>query len=333
MISEPDFARLLGKVLAADRREELTYFELLTCAAFLHFSERRVEVAVLETGLGGRLDATNIVPKPLACVITSLSFDHMQWLGRSLARIAAEKAGIIKRGVPVFCPALPEEALSVVRRRAEALQAPLRVVGRTFRTRAVRWKSNTQVLSDGRRSFALSLLGSRQGANAALARAVLERVMPAGAGAWSRGLRRVRLPARFSVLRRGGKTAVVDGAHNPEAAGELARTLRGLRPGRVRWILGIMKDKDRAAVAARLAPLIQDAVAVAPRSPRALPAAQLAEELRRQAPRASVRVCSRADAAVRGWLSDPAAPKTAVVCGSFYLAAEALAVLKGGGHD
>jgi dihydrofolate synthase/folylpolyglutamate synthase len=332
MIPEPAFARLLGRVLAADRQEELTYFELLTCAAFLHFQERHVEVAVLETGLGGRLDATNVVPKPLACAITSIDFDHMQWLGQTLPRIAAEKAGIIKRRVPVFCPALPEAALAVISRRAKALQAPLTVVDRPFRTRAINWKKNLQVLSDGRRSCALSLLGSRQGGNAALAKAVLDRVRPVSAGAWSRGLRQVRLPARCHVLTKNGKTAVVDGAHNPEAVAALVSTLRDSCPGRVRWIFGLMKDKDKGAVVGRLASRLKEVVATAPPGARALPAAALADELRRQAPRASVRIEAEAAAAVRGWLRDPAAPRTAVVCGSFYLAAEALKIMNGGSH-
>ncbi|MBI5239208.1 MAG: bifunctional folylpolyglutamate synthase/dihydrofolate synthase [Elusimicrobia bacterium] len=316
MIPERDFARLLGRVLAAEGRDRLTYFELLTCVAFLHFQEREVATAVLETGLGGRLDATNVVSRPLACVITSLSFDHMQWLGKTLPRIAEEKAGIIKPGVPVFCPALPRPALEVVSRRARALGAPLRVV-----------RPLGELATAG-----LPLIGCRQRGNAALAKAVLERVMPSSLRAWRRGLASVRLRGRCEIIHRGGKTALVDGAHNPEAAEALARTWRGLRLGRARWIVGIMKDKDRAGVVGRLAPLIGDAVAVAPRHPRALPAARRAEEIRRQAPAAAVRTAPKTGAALRRWLKDPAAPRTAVVCGSFYLAAEALRALQGGGH-
>jgi dihydrofolate synthase/folylpolyglutamate synthase len=332
MIPERGFARLLGQVLAAERKDELTYFELLTCVAFLYFRERQVESAVLETGLGGRLDATNVVAKPLACVITSIDYDHRQWLGATLPLIAAEKAGIIKRGVPVFCPTLPPAAMSVILRKAKSLKAPLTVVDRPFSTRAADWKRNRQVLSDGRGSFTLSLLGSRQGRNAALAKAVLDRVSPVSARVWSQGLRQVRLPARFNVLTRRGKIAVVDGAHNPEAMGELVRTLRGSGLGKVRWIIGLMKDKDRVAVVGRLAPLLKDAVATAPPGARALPAPVLADELRRQAPCALVRVQADAAAAVRGWFRDPAAPETAVICGSFYLAAQALNILNGGRH-
>ena len=156
--------------------------------------------------------------------------------------------------------------------------------------------------------------------------------MPSSLRAWRRGLASVRLRGRCEIVRRGRRTALVDGSHNPEAAEALARTWRGLRLGRARWIMGIMKDKDRAGVVGRLAPLIADAVAVAPRNPRALPAAELARELRRQAPDAAVRTAAGTGAALRSWLRDPSAPKTAVVCGSFYLAAEALRALEGGRH-
>ena len=336
-VCEADFARLLGRVLAADPAAELTYFELLTAVAFLYFREQGTQAVVLETGLGGRLDATNVVGKPVACVITSISHDHTQWLGRSLPRIAAEKAGIIKAGVPVFCAALPPAALRVMTRRAAALRAPLTVVKRAWPSVFVNWRANRQVLRDGRTRYELSLLGSRQGRNAALARAVLDGVRstwPVPRAAWSRGLCRVRLPGRFMVLRRGGRTAIVDGAHNPEAMGELARTL-GASPWngrRLRWIFGIMRDKDCRSVVSRVAPRLHDVVAVAAPNPRAFPAGALAAELRRQAPRAAVRTVADAASALRQWRTDPAAPRTALVCGSFYLAAEAIAALRRCGY-
>ena len=334
-ISEPLFARLLGRVIAADSDRELTYFELLTCAAFLHFREQAVQVAVLETGLGGRLDATNVVPRPLACVITSISFDHMQWLGATLRSIASEKAGIIKPRVPVFCPRLPGEAMEVLAAKARSADAPLTAVRRSWKTISVDWRRNRQVVADGPRQYELSLLGARQGRNAALAKAVLDRVLPVGEDAWREGLRRVRLPGRCEVISRGGKTAVVDGAHNPEAVGELASILESWPGGRgrVRWIVGLMKDKDKAAIVRRLAPLLADVVATSPRHPRALAADELARELRLQAPRSAVRVEADAGKALRGWLRDPAAPRVAVICGSFYLAGEALRALRGGRHS
>jgi len=335
MIPEREFSRLLGLVLAADRQEELTYFELLTCVAFLHFQERQVEAAVLETGMGGRLDATNVVAKPLASVITSISLDHTQWLGKALSRIAFEKAGIIKPAVPVFCPALPGVALSVVKKTAKALQAPLTVVGRPFKTLAVDWRRNRQVFGDGRSRFGLSLLGSRQGQNLALAKAVLDglaKVLPVSGAAWRRGAGGVRLPGRCEVVRWQGKTAIIDGAHNPEAMGAFARFLSDSpwREKPVLWIMGVMKDKDLAGIVRPVAGRIEAACAVEPGNARDLSAAALAAELRRQAPRAVVWVTPDPAQALRDWHRSPTSPGTAVVCGSFYLAGAALKTLRGG---
>ena len=322
-ISARNFAGLFKTVWEADRRRELTYFELLTCVAFLHFHESRTEIVVLETGLGGRLDATNVVAKPKACVITSVDYDHQAFLGSTLSCIASEKAGIIKPGCPAFCPELPAEAFGQVARRAAECKAPLTMLRRPWKTVDVDWLGNRQVLSDGRRRYVLSLLGSSQGRNAALARVVLDRVIPVTDWAWREGLSRVRLPGRFEVIPMNGKTAIVDGGHNPEAVRALRRTLAASpwRREPLRWIMGLMRDKDRRAIVEVLARGLKDVVATQPRSGRALPAAQLAREVRRQAPAAAVREMPDARQAVREWLGDPCAPKTAVVCGSFYLAA------------
>ena len=333
-IPESAFARLLEKTGNADPRQELTYFELLTCIAFLYFQEMKAEVVVLETGLGGRLDATNVIARPLASVITSIGFDHTQWLGSTLSKIAAEKSGIIKPGSPVFCPRLPGEALRVVTRQAKG---NLTVVRRSWKTVAVRWRENRQILSDGSRRYELSLLGSRQGRNAALARTVLEGLknrLPVPEAAWRRGLAQVRLPARFEVKRLGSRTAIFDGAHNPEAIQELRRTLEASpwRGRRLQWIMALMRDKDCAKIVGELAPRLKDVTTVSLSNPRARAAADLARELRRRAPGAEVRVAADAAEALRQWLRDPAGPRTAVVCGSFFLAGAAHKTFNGGKH-
>ncbi|HAM34642.1 MAG TPA: bifunctional folylpolyglutamate synthase/dihydrofolate synthase [Elusimicrobia bacterium] len=333
-VSRAEFSRLLGRTLAADVRRELTYFELLTCVAFLYFREKNSDAVVLETGLGGRLDATNVIQRPLASVITSLDFDHAQWLGRTLPRIAAEKAGIIKPGCPVFVPALAPSAMRVVAARARARGAALHVSRRPWRTAATRWRANTQILDSGRGRYELSLLGFPQGRNAALAAMVLGRlqeVLPVAERAWLEGLRRVRLPGRFEVVVRDGRIVILDGAHNREAMAALARTLDASPWGRRRllWIMGMMRDKDCGKIVSQVAPRLQEVVAVAPPCPRALPAAALAREIRRQAPAAVVREAPDAAAALRAWQNDPASPRVAVVCGSFYLAG---AALRGGVH-
>ena len=227
-IPEKDFARLMGRTLSADRDGALTYFELLTSVAFQWFSERRVDAAILEAGLGGRLDATNIVECPAASVITSIALDHMQFLGGTLAEIAGEKAGIIKAGCPVYCADLPPAALRVVREQARRLDAPLTVVDRPWRGVSCSWERNLQVLRGPKGAKAeLHLMGDGQGGNVALARAVLDGlqpVLPVRENAWREGLASVRWPGRFEVRAFRGRRAVLDGAHNPEAMANLART-------------------------------------------------------------------------------------------------------------
>ncbi|MDE1976086.1 MAG: bifunctional folylpolyglutamate synthase/dihydrofolate synthase [Elusimicrobia bacterium] len=338
MISPKSFGVALAVVLSAEKkaRTRLTYFELLTCAAFWHFRRAGVRAAVLETGLGGRLDATNVVRRPSVCVISSIDFDHMDFLGSTLGQIAREKAGIIKRGRPIVCPRLPPGAMRAVRRRAVRVRAPLRVVSRPWRSAGVRWRDNAQDFKSGSgRRVVVGILGVKQGLNAALARAAIDAVreeLPVPERAWREGLRRTRWPLRFEVKKRGRRTIVLDGAHNPEAARGLAATWKASpwANGPSRWIMGVMRDKDARAIAEELAPLLRDVAACPPPSSRALPAAKLARIIREAAPDARVRTASGAPAAVRAWLREKGAPKTAVVCGSFYLAARAARAL--GGH-
>ncbi|MBI5209405.1 MAG: bifunctional folylpolyglutamate synthase/dihydrofolate synthase [Elusimicrobia bacterium] len=332
-IPEPDFARLLSRVLKADPSETLTYFELLTAVAFLRFAERGVRVAVLETGLGGRLDATNVVEKPLVSVITSIAKDHTEHLGSTLAGIAAEKAGIIKRGSPVVCPALPGPAMRVVRAAAERLGAPLVVARRPPRVVGTDWARNLQLLEEreGRR-WTLSLLGTGQARNVALARAALAQCPRLGVSerAWEKGLSLVRWPCRFEVRAVRGGIVVIDGAHNVSAVGELCRTLDASpwARRRTRFIIGMLRDKDAAGMLRVLGARLSDVVVCRPDSPRSVDPVDLARLVRRRAPGARVAVEHDVESALRSWLGRAgAAPRVAVVCGSFYLAGRAGEVL------
>lgn len=324
------FARHMSRALEAEGSERLTYFELLTSAAFQCFSADRVDVAILETGLGGRLDATNVLPHPLACVITSIGIDHTAFLGNTLKKIAEEKAGIIKAGTPVICPALADEAMAVVRRRARSLGSPLHVV-RAWRSLATNSRTRRIVGPRGIR-YELSLLGGRQPQNAALAYAALRQA--AGSAriknldkAFSDGLKRVACPGRFDVIRCGRRVAIVDGAHNPEAIRSLRRSLAGIGRQPTRFIIGVLKDKDASAMLRALGPGLTDVVAVTPPSGRALPAARLVPLIRSASPGAAVTESSTVSRALKDWLADPKAPSRAVVCGSFYLVGPALKAL------
>jgi len=325
-ISERDFARLMTRTLAADPKKRLTYFELLTSIAFQHFAERRCGVMVLETGLGGRLDATNVVSKPLAAIVTSVDYDHQAYLGRTLPRIAAQKAGIFKAGRPAVFRDLP------VLRRALKRGAAV-PVRRPWTALRVDWKHNIQMLrSPEGRSYRVSLLGSRQGWNAAVARAAVDASgLAVPEAAWREGLASVKWPARFEAIAFGKKTLIVDGAHNPEAARALAETWAASpwskRPAR--WILGLMRDKDLRGVLEPLAPFLRDVVVVRPPSPRALDPIAFAGAVRRAAPRAHVTVESDPASALAAWRRDGKAPASAVCAGSLYLAGAALRFARG----
>ena len=338
-IGRDQFARAIERALAAEKADaKLTYFELLTVAAFLHFSAEACDVVVLETGLGGRLDATNVMERPLACVITSIGYDHMGFLGTTLGKIAAEKAGIAKNGVPLICARLKKTAMRAVRGAAKRAGAPLTVVSRPWPPigNGTNWSLGQQGFSAPFGAVRLGLLGEKQGMNGALVYYALKaaaRKFPVTDAQLRRGFRRVAWSCRFEVLRLGNKTAILDGAHNPEAMENLARTWKRspLAARRALWVVGVLRDKDARALLRPIAPFMREAVAVSPPSPRALSSAELAKLIRSQAPRARVDVEPDAGAALRRWRREPTAARTAVVCGSFYLVGRAAKAL-GGSH-
>lgn len=323
-ISEAEFSRMMARALAVDKKKSLTYFELLTSIAFQYFAEKKCAVAVLETGLGGRLDATNVVPAPLAAIVTSIDYDHQAFLGDTLTAIAREKTGIFKAGRPAVRPDL------AVLRRAPLRGRPV-IVREPWKGIRVDWARGRQILrAPSGKSYALSLLGSRQGWNTALAQAAVDAsglVVPHDA--WKRGLEKIIWRGRFETIKMGKKTLIVDGAHNPEAARALAETWRSspLSGKPARWIMGVMKDKDVKGLLAPLAPFLKDVVVVRPPSPRSLDPLDFAAHLRRAAPKARITVERDPATAIRAWKNDARAPGVAVCAGSLYLAGAALKVI------
>ena len=320
-ISEAEFSKLMARALALDKMKRLTYFELLTSVAFQHFAEKRCAVMVLETGLGGRLDATNVVPSPLAAIVTSIDYDHQAYLGDTLAAIAREKTGIFKPGRPAVRPDLP------ILRRAPLRGNPV-IVTKPWKMVRTEWFHGRQLLrAPWGKSYALSLLGSHQGWNAALAHAAVEASgLLVSYDAWKRGLAKVAWRGRFEAIKIGTKTLIVDGAHNPEASRALAETWKSspLSKRPARWILGIMKDKDTEGVLKPLAPFLKDVVVVRPPSPRALDPLDFAVHLRRAAPKARITIERDPATAIHAWKNDKSAPSVAVCAGSLYLAGAAL---------
>ena len=275
-------ARLKPVVDGMESREHLTTFEVLTALALGYFREQAVEVQVLEVGLGGRLDATNVVD-PLVAVITSLSLDHTALLGDSLEQIAWEKGGIIKPGVTVVSAPQRPEALGVLEGLCRERGARLVLVGREVTWQGGAWSLQGQGLGvQGQREsyqLLIPLLGVHQQENAAVAVAALEVLMPGfprlTPQAIARGLARVFWPGRFQVLRE-RPPVVVDGAHNRDSARRLRETVQAYFPGRrVVLVFGTSGDKDIPGMAQELVPLASRVILTASRHPRAAPAAAL----------------------------------------------------------
>lgn len=263
---------------------DLTVFDILTTMGFLAFAEAGVEIAVVEVGLGGRLDSTNVV-SPTVCLITALSLDHTEILGPTLAHIAFEKAGILKPGVPAVTAPQTEEAMAVLRQVAAERGVPLQTLeewhyGPKDVTPAGQW-GEIHAPDGTRWSIRLPLLGRHQWENAALAVAGVIRLREQGwrisDEAIREGLERVEWPGRFEVLRE-DPPFILDGAHNDASAARLAETVAEVFPGR-RWqlIFGVSTDKDPAAILSPLRSLVAEAWLTRSRHPRAADPQRLAD--------------------------------------------------------
>lgn len=261
-------------------RDALTYFELMTVVAFQVFAARRVDVVVVEVGLGGRLDATNVV-QPVVTAITSIGLDHTEVLGDTLAAIAAEKAGILKPGVPCAVGPVPSEALDAIRRRADQVGAPLWTSGTHLRRerRGEAWALTTP---DGRVGpLVLGMPGAHQGGNAAAAVGVLHLLQrqgfPMSAEAIEQGLRTAKMPGRVERLRPG---LVVDGAHNPEGTTALAAWLAEQpRTGTRILLFGMGEGREPRAVLGPLLPHVDEVVLTRCAHPKAMEPRALAAQL------------------------------------------------------
>ena len=327
-ISKAEFLDAAAAV-AAVGGEALTFFEQLTALAMVAMAQRRPAVTVLEVGLGGRLDATNVVDSAVA-VVTGVALDHQAVLGDTLELIAAEKAGIFRRDRPAIIGASGEPAAVPVLQEAavRAGAQPVQVVDAA---------AVAATPSPG-------LRGAHQRRNAAAALAAVRALVDGGhmvedAAARARGLSSVQHPGRFEVIA-GAPRLVLDGAHNPHGAHALAEALAGEPAPRV-LVLAVSRDKDARALIAALAPAVTCIVATAYRQERALPAAELAAQVAEVAPRA---VPPHDSAAGVGWaaalpdalaqarhLAGPAG--TVVIAGSLFLVGEARALLLGAEQD
>jgi dihydrofolate synthase/folylpolyglutamate synthase len=316
-----------------------SYFEVSVAIAFWHFARERADLAVVEVGLGGRLDATNVAD-PRLSVITPVSFDHMDVLGTTLGAIAREKAGIVRpQGAVVSAPQAPEALASIIDVCAR-LGAELTLVEEQMRVRPISSTLYDQTFAlDGSTgpygTLRLPLVGAHQLTNGATAVAALEvlgrRGFPVTTASVREGLAALRWPARVEVVHE-RPYVVVDVAHNPASIAALRQTLETLFPGRrIILVFGMVATHDHRASTSLIAPLADVVIATTPHHAKPLPAAVLAEEAARYAAR--VEVIEDRRAALDRALALAGDEDVVVVTGSFFLVGEALEALHRNGRE
>ena len=326
-ISDEELAEIITEVqpVAESMAERPTEFEIITAAAFLWFARQKCDIVVLETGLGGRLDATNLISKNVCAVITNLGMDHTEYLGNTLGEIAGEKCGILKPGCPVVAYRSAPEAMKVIRARAKELECPVRTAdfgkikalsadlqGQTFQ-----YKQFPELT--------VHLLGAHQLKNAAVALETISVLRKAG---WEipdeavvQGMDATRWPGRFEVLQ-DNPLVIVDGAHNPQGVESLIAAVKEYLPGQhIVCVTGVLADKDWKPMMDRLKTVVSDFVAVTPDSPRALGNVRLARYLTDR--EHWVSVADDVEKGLTGALERAKATGGMVLaCGSLYMAAD-----------
>lgn len=338
-IAEDDLARLVSRVkplvekVSQSHWGQPTEFEVVTALAFLYFAEKKPDYVVVEVGLGGRLDATNVI-RPAVSVITNVGLEHTQVLGDTIAAIAGEKAGIIKEGVPVITAARKEEALAVIEEAARVRHAPLYRLDRDFFVtpreaslfgQTFDYKSDSRALLD----LEIPLAGRHQLHNAAVALAALERLpLPFDEQAVRRGLRKTAWPGRLEVFS-ADPLILVDGAHNPDGILALRQALAELAGDKpLVLILGILADKAVEEILSLIVPLAtKKLILTRPQNPRAADPAQVAGLAKKYT---GVPVCVIDDifAATAAGVKEAGKGEALCISGSLYTISEARAALK-----
>ncbi|MGD0621595.1 MAG: folylpolyglutamate synthase/dihydrofolate synthase family protein [Thermacetogeniaceae bacterium] len=341
-ISEPELAELISRVrphleqMVRDGHEHPTEFEVCTAIAFLYFSEEQVDFLVLEVGLGGAIDSTNIIPTPLAAVITNVAFDHIDYLGNTIKDIATVKAGIIKQGGYAVTAAFDQEALDVIMARCREVGASLLRVGVDLGYELI--ESTPSGTSFNLRSpwgdypaQWAPLAGQYQAINAATALGVIEVLrrrhgVQITAEQIRAGLAAARWPARLELLSE-SPAVLVDVTHNHDGSRKLREALQEIyHYRRLILVLGMLGDKEREKVVGELAPLASLVVITKPNSPRAGDWELLATEARRYVDH--VLQVEEITAAVDAALKEAGCEDLVCVTGSFYMVAEARAYLR-----
>ena len=318
-ISENDVVRLVAEIKPLCAKfpdgHQPTFFEAVTIMALRYFAEQKCELVIWETGLGGRLDATNIVT-PLASVITNIGIEHSEWLGDTIEKIATEKAGIIKPGVPAITSAAPGHGLETIESLARERRAPFTIVNAD--------QTHLPPLD----TIALPLRGPHQRLNAALVVATVRMLaaqIPVADSALRTGLAAVDWPGRMHRIQTaGGQTILLDGAHNPDGAEALRIALQEeFSTAQPAIIFGVFRDKDSTSMCHSLAPLAGRILLTPVHSERTEDPSKLVAACRESNPRAPIEVCQSLADALQKVTDAP----FIIIAGSLYLVGEAMELL------
>lgn len=327
-IEEEEVLRLAERIKTV-APSTVTFFEMVTAMAWLHFSGKNVDLAVMEAGMGGRFDATNAA-SGIMSVITPVSLDHCEYLGKTLTEIAFEKAGVVKPGRPLVTSTQSDEALAVIGSQCEKLSSPMFISGKDF---SGCWEGdalNYHGLKTGLSGLKPGIAGRYQAENAVCALAAAELLGGMGFNlpetALRKGIEKATWPGRMEIVGKAPRI-LLDGAHNAAGGEALAEALQYIPHDRLILVAGVMADKDAEGIFAPLFPVIDRAYAVSPRLERALPSDRLAAFCRRR------RVpCTDAGTVAAGLeqAKKAAGPNDLIlVCGSLFTVGEARAILFG----
>jgi dihydrofolate synthase / folylpolyglutamate synthase len=343
LITEAKVVELAARVRDAARKAEgpggmgafsPTFFEVTTAMAFTYFAEEGVDIAVIEVGMGGRLDSTNVIT-PLVSVITNIELEHTEFLGATLTEIAGEKAGIIKQGVPVVTGAMQQEVITVIEREAAAREAGVYRLSNDFMPVPV--VSQRAQIFDYRgitvsyEKVRIKMLGRYQVDNASLALATIECLRKAGIlvdeAAVRRGLEQARWEGRLELVAR-KPDIYLDGAHNPASARMLAATVREMKSAyrRTVLIIGILQDKDCGGIIAALAPLVDHVIVTKPDYSRAMDVQALASAIRKL--HGSVGTAETVGDAIAMARDNELPDDLVLITGSLYMVGDARAVFR-----
>jgi len=335
-IGRDNVVRLITKIkpviesmAAESKTKQPTFFEVATAMAFLHFAENNVDFAVLEVGLGGRLDATNVI-KPLVSVITRIAHEHTEHLGKRLDRIAWEKSGIIKENIPVVTSELKFQ--KVIRDSAKKKNARLIAIGKDIKYKrgiSTLEHQSFSVTGKGRYNLKTKMLGSYQTENAAVAVGAVETLMDGGikitSAAVRKGIYSAEWPGRFEIVKT-QPLVILDCAHDPDGARALAKSLKELKPKSVTFVIGTLKDKDAEGMAKFLGPLADRLIITTPNTPRACEAIEVKKAFEPYVDK--IEILKEVGSAVEHALSSTAISDTICIAGSIYTVGEAIEGLR-----